>query len=59
VGGIVIYVRPDVDYFDVKFANSVQGWRMKWLYIKDESSDTQEYGIEPFDSSEEIQRRKS
>ncbi|KAM0846881.1 hypothetical protein ACQ4PT_055392 [Festuca glaucescens] len=59
VGGVCIYVRPDVDYFDVKFADSVQGWRKKWLYIKDESSDAQEYGLAPFDDAEEIQRRKS
>ncbi|KAK1613212.1 hypothetical protein QYE76_036885 [Lolium multiflorum] len=59
VGGLCICVRPDVDYFDVKFADSVQGWRKKWLYIKDESSDAQEYGIAPFDAAEEIQRCKS
>ena len=43
----------------MKFADSVQGWRKKWLYVKDESSATQEYGLAPFDSSEDIQRRKS
>ncbi|KAM0841830.1 hypothetical protein ACQ4PT_058769 [Festuca glaucescens] len=59
VGGVCICVHPDVDYFDVKFADSVQGWRKKWLYIKDESSDAQEYGLAPFDAAEEIQRRKS
>ncbi|KAK1616616.1 hypothetical protein QYE76_022133 [Lolium multiflorum] len=32
---------------------------MKWLYVKDESSDAQEYGLAPFDTSEYIQRRKS
>ncbi|KAM0825031.1 hypothetical protein ACQ4PT_069829 [Festuca glaucescens] len=59
VGGVCICVRPDIDYFDVKFADSVQGCRKKWLYIKDESSDAQEYGLAPFDAAEEIQRRKS
>ncbi|KAK1613078.1 hypothetical protein QYE76_036751 [Lolium multiflorum] len=59
VGGVVICIHPDVDYFDVKFADSVQAWRKKWLYIKDESSNTQEYAIAPFDAGEEIQRRKS
>ena len=59
VGGVVICVRPEVGYFDLKFADSVQGWRKKWLYVKDESSATQEYGLAPFDSSEDIQRRKS
>ncbi|KAM0921153.1 hypothetical protein ACQ4PT_007047 [Festuca glaucescens] len=59
VGGVCICVRPEVGYFDVKFADSVQGWRKKWLYVKDESSTTQEYGLAPFDASEDIQRRKS
>ncbi|XP_051230254.1 uncharacterized protein [Lolium perenne] len=59
VGGGCICVRPEARYFDVKFANSVQGWRKKWLYVKDESSDAQEYGLAPFDPSEDIQRRKS
>ncbi|KAK1663600.1 hypothetical protein QYE76_051759 [Lolium multiflorum] len=59
VGGVCICVRPDVDYFYVKFPDSVQGWRKKWLYIQDESALTQEYGIAPFDPAEEIQRRKS
>jgi hypothetical protein len=43
----------------LKFADSVQGWRKKWLYVKDETSDAQEYGLAPFDSSEDIHRRKS
>ncbi|KAK1632773.1 hypothetical protein QYE76_007088 [Lolium multiflorum] len=59
VGGVCICVRPEVRYFDVKFTDSVQGWRRKWLYIKDESSDAQEYGLAPFDAAEDIQRRKS
>ncbi|KAK1649372.1 hypothetical protein QYE76_067177 [Lolium multiflorum] len=32
IGGVVICVRSDVDYFDVKFPDSVQAWRKKWLY---------------------------
>ncbi|KAK1651572.1 hypothetical protein QYE76_069377 [Lolium multiflorum] len=27
IGGVVICVRPDVEYFDVKFPDSVQGWQ--------------------------------
>ncbi|KAK1649559.1 hypothetical protein QYE76_067364 [Lolium multiflorum] len=59
VGGVCICVHPEVEYFDVKFADSVQGWRRKWLYINDESSNSQEYGLAPFDAAEDIQRRKS
>ena len=36
VGGVYICVRPEASYFDLKFADSVQGWRKKWLYVKDE-----------------------
>ncbi|KAK1610090.1 hypothetical protein QYE76_033763 [Lolium multiflorum] len=59
VGGVCICVRPDVDYFDVNFADFVQGLHRKWLYIKDESSEAQEYGLAPFDATKEIHRRKS
>ena len=59
VGGVVICVRSDVDYFDVKFPDSVQGWRKKWLYIEEEYLSNQEYGIAPFDGAAEILRRRS
>ncbi|KAK1691911.1 hypothetical protein QYE76_008608 [Lolium multiflorum] len=59
VGGVCICVRPEARYFDLKFADSVQGWRKKWLYVKDESTGTQQYGLAPFDMSQEILRRKS
>ncbi|KAK1607542.1 hypothetical protein QYE76_031215 [Lolium multiflorum] len=36
VGGVCICVRPDVDYFDVKFPDSIQGWRKRWLYVQDQ-----------------------
>ncbi|KAK1684371.1 hypothetical protein QYE76_045219 [Lolium multiflorum] len=29
IGGVVICVRPDVEYFDVKYPDSFQGWRKK------------------------------
>ncbi|KAK1644363.1 hypothetical protein QYE76_062168 [Lolium multiflorum] len=34
IGGVVICVRPDVKYFDVKFPDSVQGWRKKWIRVQ-------------------------
>ncbi|KAK1610329.1 hypothetical protein QYE76_034002 [Lolium multiflorum] len=59
IGGVVIRVRPDVDYFDVEFPDSVQGWRRRWLYVREEYSDSQEYNIAPFDGSAKILRRRS
>ncbi|KAK1677906.1 hypothetical protein QYE76_038754 [Lolium multiflorum] len=59
IGGVVICVRPDVDYFDVKFPDSVQGWRKKWLYIHEENHGSVEDNIPPFDGAEKIHRRRS
>ncbi|KAK1608870.1 hypothetical protein QYE76_032543 [Lolium multiflorum] len=59
IGGVVICVRTDVDYFDVKFPDSVQGWRKRWLYIYEESANYVEHNIIPFDGNAKIQRRRS
>ncbi|KAK1686961.1 hypothetical protein QYE76_047809 [Lolium multiflorum] len=59
IGGVVICVRSEVDYFDVKFPDSVQGWRKKWLYIHEESSNPAEENIAPFDGEAKIFRRRS
>ncbi|KAK1647149.1 hypothetical protein QYE76_064954 [Lolium multiflorum] len=56
IGGVVICVRTDVDYFDVKFPDSVQGWRKRWLYIREESANSVEHNIIPFDGNAKIQR---
>ncbi|KAK1666379.1 hypothetical protein QYE76_054538 [Lolium multiflorum] len=59
IGGVVICIRTDVDYFDVKFPDSVQGWRKRWLYIHEEDANSVEHNIVPFDGSAKIQRRRS
>ncbi|KAK1641924.1 hypothetical protein QYE76_059729 [Lolium multiflorum] len=59
IGGVVISVRPTVDYFDVKLPDSVQGWRKKWLYIREENHGCAEDNIPPFDGAEKIFRRRS
>ncbi|KAK1681253.1 hypothetical protein QYE76_042101 [Lolium multiflorum] len=59
VGGVVICIRSDVDYFDVKFPDSVQGWRKRWLYIQEEQNNSPEYNIAPFDGAAKILRRRS
>ncbi|KAK1607916.1 hypothetical protein QYE76_031589 [Lolium multiflorum] len=59
IGGVVICIRPDVKYFDVKFPDSVQGWRRRWLYVREDCSDLLEYNIAPFDGSAKILRRRS
>jgi hypothetical protein len=38
----------------------VQGWRTKWFYIKDQKvSSSNEYGIAPFDASQELKKLAS
>ncbi|KAK1626424.1 hypothetical protein QYE76_000739 [Lolium multiflorum] len=59
IGGVVICVRSDVEYFDVKFPDSVQGWRKRWLYVHEESSNPVEDNIAPFDGEAKILRRRS
>ncbi|KAM0862508.1 hypothetical protein ACQ4PT_045217 [Festuca glaucescens] len=59
IGGVVICVRPDVEYFDVKFPDSVQGWRKRWLYVHEECPNSLEYNIAPFNGGEKILRRRS
>ncbi|KAK1648819.1 hypothetical protein QYE76_066624 [Lolium multiflorum] len=59
IGGVVICVRPDVEYFDVQFPDSVQRWRKKWLYVHEEGSDSVEYNIASFDGRAKIICRRS
>jgi hypothetical protein len=41
-------------------AASVQGWRTKWFYIKDrKASPEDEYGLAPFNASEELKKLAS
>ncbi|KAK1602969.1 hypothetical protein QYE76_000046 [Lolium multiflorum] len=54
IGGVVISVRSSVNYFDVKLPDSVQGWRKKWLYIREENHGCAEDNIPPFDGAEKI-----
>ncbi|KAK1696260.1 hypothetical protein QYE76_012957 [Lolium multiflorum] len=49
IGGVVICVRPDVEYFDVKFPDSVH----------EENHNSVEDNIPPFDGAEKICHRRS
>ncbi|KAK1611906.1 hypothetical protein QYE76_035579 [Lolium multiflorum] len=59
IGGVVISIRSTADYFDVKLPDSVQGWRKRWLYIREENDGCLEDNIPPFDGAEKILRRRS
>jgi hypothetical protein len=38
LGGVVVSVRTEAHYLEFSMTTSVQGWRKKWFYIKDQKS---------------------
>jgi hypothetical protein len=60
LGGAVISVRAEVHYLEFNMAASVQGWRKKWFYIKDQkNSSSDHYGIVPFDADKDLNKLSS
>jgi hypothetical protein len=60
LGGVVISVRAESQYLEFSMAASVQAWRTKWFYIKDRKvSSSGEYGLAPFDASQELKKLTS
>jgi hypothetical protein len=52
LGGAVISVRTEAHYLELRMAASVQGWRKKWFYIKDQKiSSSDQFGVAPFDAN--------
>jgi hypothetical protein len=41
-------VRPDVEYFNLQTPENNPGWRTKWYYAKDQSSNDESFGLEEF-----------
>jgi hypothetical protein len=57
LGGAVISVRPEPQYFEFSMAASIQGWKTKWFYIKDrKASPEDQYGLAPFNASQEVKK---
>jgi hypothetical protein len=60
LGGAVVSVRAKAHYLEFNMAASVQGWRKKWFYIKDQkNSSSDQYGIAPFDANKELKKLSS
>jgi hypothetical protein len=60
LGGAVISVRAESQYLEFSMAASVQGWRKKWFYIKDQKiSSSDQYRIAPFDASKDLKKLAS
>jgi hypothetical protein len=57
LGGATVSVRSESQYLTFEMAESVQGWRQKWFYIKDQkSSKADEYGLAPFDAAKPLMK---
>jgi hypothetical protein len=58
--GAVVSVRAEVHYLEFTMAASVQGWKKKWFYIKDQkNSSSDQYGIAPFDANKDLKKLSS
>ncbi|KAK1648153.1 hypothetical protein QYE76_065958 [Lolium multiflorum] len=49
VGGVGFVVRKEVDYFDYRMKESVQGWRNKWFYLRDTPVSGRRSNLPPFE----------
>jgi hypothetical protein len=60
LGGAIISVRAEAHYLEFSMAASVQGWKKKWFYIKDQkTSSSDKFGIAPFDATKTLTKLTS
>jgi hypothetical protein len=60
LGGAVVSVRAESHYLEFNMAVSVQGWRKKWFYIKDQkTASSDHFGIAPFDANKSLTKLTS
>jgi hypothetical protein len=60
LGRAVVSVHAEAHYLEFNMAASVQGWRKKWFYIKDQkNSSSDHYGIAPFDANNDLKKLSS
>jgi hypothetical protein len=60
LGEAVIFVRAKAHYLGFNMAASVQGWRKKWFYIKDQkTASSDQFGIAPFDANKSLAKLTS
>jgi hypothetical protein len=55
LGGAVVFARAEVHYLEFSMAASIQGWKKKWFYIKDQkTASSDKFGIAPFDANKSL-----
>jgi hypothetical protein len=58
-GGFGCQVRPDVEYFNLQMPKNNPGWRTKWYYTKDKSSNDESFRLEEFQPTSVLRPRMS
>jgi hypothetical protein len=58
-GGVSIQARGDIEYFDLKQPESVQGWRKRWFYLQDEKTLSAAFSAPKFSPDAMVVKRKS
>jgi hypothetical protein len=60
LGGAVISVHTESQYLEFSMAASVQGWKKKLFYIKDQKASPSDlFGIAPFDAAKNLEKLAS
>jgi hypothetical protein len=60
LGGAVVSVRAEAHYLEFSMAASVQGWKKKWFYIKDQkTASSNKFGIASFDANKNLTKLTS
>jgi hypothetical protein len=59
IGGFGCQVHPDVEYFKLQMPENNPGWRTKWYYAKDKSSDGENFRLEEFQPTGVLRPRVS
>jgi hypothetical protein len=57
--GFGCQVRPDVEYFNLQTPKNNPGWRTKWYYAKDKSSDGENFELKEFQPTGVLRPRVS
>jgi hypothetical protein len=58
-GGFSCQVHPDVSYFSLQMPENNPGWRTKWFYTKDKSSNGETFGLEEFQTTSVLRSQVS
>jgi hypothetical protein len=60
LGGAVVSVHAKAHYLEFNMAASIQGWKKKWFYIKDQkTASSDKFGIAPFDANKNLMKLTS